>query len=308
MSQLPTNYKKNPEQAAVLKITTGAYKGKQFRLISSRITIGRSNDCDVVFKDNQSISREHALITFEDDNYFIKTLNPKNPVVVNGKKVDLCHLQSRNKIAIGDMELIFENKSPLPALYTDPHQLHQQQKSLKGTKTNILSRLIFFGFILFLGFLLLSEDNKKQEDRVKLKTQQELTEELEILTKISEEEVTSNKLSPERKAARIAFIKGFRDYRKGYFQRALKTFRHCITLDKTYSSCQSYIEKSNIQTERLIQKKMVLGKRYQQNKQFGACKAIFKSITIMVQDNSSSIYKEALLNKRLCDSKTQNKL
>ena len=308
MDQLPTSYKKNPEQAAVLKITTGMYKGKQFRLIGSRITIGRSNDCDVVFKDSQSISREHALITFENDSYFIKTLNLKNPVFVNGKKIELCHLQSGNKITVGDTEFIFENKSPLPALYTDPHQLHQQQKSLKNVKTNFLPRLMFFGLILFMGFLLLSEDNKVQENQVKLKTQQEVAEELEVLKKLSEEEISLSKLSPERKAARIAFIKGFRDYRKGYFQRALKTFSHCITLDRTYSNCQSYIEKSNIQIEKLIQKKMVLGKRYQQNKQFGACKAIFKSVTIMVQDTNSSVYKEALLNKRLCDSKTKHRL
>ena len=303
-----TLYKKNPEQAAVLKILNGTHKGKQFRLIGSRITIGRSNDCDIVLKDNTVVSREHAIISFESNNYFIKSLTKDNPVLVDGKKIDLCHLQNGNEILLGNMKFRFENQSPLPSLYTDIKDLKAQQNSLKKSGNLNPMRLILIGLLFFGGFLFLSDNKIETEDQIKLKTQQEVEEELTVLKKIYSEEKDTDKISEDHKVARTAFIKGFRDYRKGYFQRAIKSFRHCLALDKSYSNCHRYIEKSNIQIEKLIQKKMLLGKRYKQNKQYSACKAIFKSVTIMVKDTSSLIYKEALLNRDLCSSKTKNKL
>lgn len=305
---VPTKHKQNPEKAAVLKILKGTHKGKQFRLIGSRILIGSHSDCDIVFKNNKTISPQHAMVSFESNAYFIKSLDSKNPVIIENKKVDLHNLQNGHEMHIGNLKFKFQRKSPLPSLYTNPEELSRQQKSLKKSGGLNPARLILFAFIFLVGFLFLSDEGTKEAEKLKLKTQKEVEEELTALEKTYTEEKDSSKISKERKAAQIAFISGFRDYRKGYFQRALKTFRHCLTLDKNYVNCHRYIEKSKIQQEKLVQKKMLLGKRYQQNKQYHACKAIFKSVTIMVQDTTSLVYKEAMLNRKLCSSKTKNKL
>ena len=77
------------------------------------------------------------------------------------------------------------------------------------------------------------------------------------------EESQKKVLTPKEKAAKVAFLKGFRDYRKGYFHRALKMFQHCLILHKQNPLCQSYSIKSKTQIDKLIQKKLRLGKAYQ---------------------------------------------
>ena len=61
-----------------------------------RVVIGRSEDADITIKDNV-VSRRHAQITHEGDNYFIRDLNSTNGVFVNGKRI-----RSRTQITAND--------------------------------------------------------------------------------------------------------------------------------------------------------------------------------------------------------------
>jgi ABC-type multidrug transport system ATPase subunit len=55
--------------------------------LKSLITLGRSVDCDIVFK-SQSVSQFHATIEkIESNKYIIKDTNSENGVFVNGKKI-----------------------------------------------------------------------------------------------------------------------------------------------------------------------------------------------------------------------------
>ena len=161
-------------------------------------------------------------------------------------------------------------------------------------------RLIFILVLIGLVFLLVSEDSSKEKKELNLglRTESQVLEEVEALKKLNEEESEKKTLSSRDKAAKVAFIKAFRDYRKGYFYRALKMFQHCLTLQKNHTLCQNYSEKSKVQMERLIQKKIRLGNGYKANKQYEACRAIFKNVEIMIQDPRSPVYKEARQNKK----------
>ena len=145
-------------------------------------------------------------------------------------------------------------------------------------------------------------------EKLDLQTESKIVKEIEELKKLTEEVAQKNKLSPNEKAAGEAFLKGFRDYRKGYFQRALKLFRHCLTLHKEEDLCQSYSYKAERQIDRLIQKKIRLGKSYKDNQQYKACQAAFKSVEIMIQDSKNLLYKEARANRRECEIHLTNKI
>ena len=133
-------------------------------------------------------------------------------------------------------------------------------------------------------------------------------EDIDQLKKLNEETSQKIQLSSQEKAAQEAFLKGFRDYRKGYFQRALKIFQHCLTLYKGSALCQSYSYKAKRQIDRLIQKKIRLGKSYKDNQQYSACRAVFKSVEIMIQDSKNLLYKEARENRKECEIQLTNRI
>lgn len=301
MSNLPGQLIKQTE-APVLRILTGSNKGKQFRLLSSSITIGRHYDCDVIFKDDPKCSRQHAKIKKEEGIYLIESLNPTNLVLVNKKPITTHTLKSKDKITIGNVEMLFLEKSaPAPIKQVQPSKV----------KKNWLNppRLILLIACIAGAALYFSEDKKTNtEEKLSIKTEAEILKEVEDIESLNKEEDEKKALSSQEKAAKTAFIKGFRDYRKGYFHRALKIFQHCLTLNKANVLCQSYTRKSKTQIDILIQKKIRLGNAYKKNKQYEACRAAFKSVEIMIQDSKSPVYKEASANKKLCEIQLKNKI
>lgn len=67
-----------------LKIIKGPYKNTSYKLISKKITIGRSHDNDIVLENDDKCSRKQALIQLEsNNNYSIKNLSTKSAIQVN---------------------------------------------------------------------------------------------------------------------------------------------------------------------------------------------------------------------------------
>lgn len=60
--------------------------GKIFAVRSNHCTVGRSKNADCVI-DNPQISREHALIEFDGESYYISDLNSSNHTYVDGKEL-----------------------------------------------------------------------------------------------------------------------------------------------------------------------------------------------------------------------------
>ena len=309
--------------SGVLRIVNGPHKGKQLRLLGNEITIGRHSDCDIVMKNNKSCSRKHARIIQKNNSYSIESLKKENLVLVNKQPVPVPQiLREGDIITLGDIVCVFSENKPLPALISQ-HQKNQLPKkfnpenisppkastSVKKTKVNPRFFIILIVVGVF-GFLLLS-DNKEttKEDAKKIRTQKAIQEELETTKKINEEEEqTIQEITPSEGEAQIAFIKGFRDYRKGYYHRATKHFNHCLALNRKYDICASYVRQSKKQIERLIQRKMILGKEYRRNRQYKSCISTFRSVEIMIRNTSHILFKEAAENRKFCELKTQNKI
>lgn len=312
---------KTQSKNGVLRITSGRNKGKKLRLLGKKITIGRHNECDIVMKDNRTCSRKHALIIKKRNSYSIESLKEDNPVLVNNQPVKTPHiLREGDIVVLGDVQCVFAEQKPVPArlsqngnIIKKPHsgaeslQQAEFRKKRKERKINPIFILVILGLS---GFLLLSEEQKEgAEQTMKIKTEQEAAEELEAMRKINEEkEREILKTAPSEGEARIAFIKGFRDYRKGYYLRAEKHFNHCLTLNKKYEICKSYVRQSRNRMERIIQKKMLLGKEYRKNSQYKSCAAAFQSVEIMVRDTTHILFKEARENRKFCEMKIYNRI
>ncbi len=85
------------EAYPVLLGQTGPLNGVRWVLDEDRMIIGRSPDCKFVIADRQ-VSRQHAIITKENDGIFISDVGSKNGTYINGVKVT-----EKKRIQDGDM-------------------------------------------------------------------------------------------------------------------------------------------------------------------------------------------------------------
>ena len=77
-----------------------------FQLQSPETLIGRAPTNDLRFKD-ESMSREHAVILWEDGVYTIEDLQSTNGIRVNGKKHRSAELQDGDEVCIGKTHITF---------------------------------------------------------------------------------------------------------------------------------------------------------------------------------------------------------
>jgi pSer/pThr/pTyr-binding forkhead associated (FHA) protein len=77
-----------------------------FQIQAAETLIGRASTNDLRFKD-ESMSREHAVILWEDDCYTIEDLQSTNGIRVNGKKLRSAQLEDGDEIWIGQTQITF---------------------------------------------------------------------------------------------------------------------------------------------------------------------------------------------------------
>lgn len=83
-----------------LLLTIGGVATNEFALMKSRITIGRTNDNDVVL-DDPLVSGHHALVIISDSAILLQDLNSTNGIRVNGHEVRNVSLKHGDAIQIG---------------------------------------------------------------------------------------------------------------------------------------------------------------------------------------------------------------
>ena len=86
-----------------LKAQNIGFRSKQLLgLVAEEVVIGRNPTTDITLLD-EGISREHALILFDDDmpGYIIEDLQSTNGTKVNGKRVRSASLVEGDEIQIG---------------------------------------------------------------------------------------------------------------------------------------------------------------------------------------------------------------
>jgi pSer/pThr/pTyr-binding forkhead associated (FHA) protein len=84
-----------------------AFKPRQNFLIDKNpFVVGRGADCDLVL-DRFGISKHHARISFDGNQYLFEDLGSKNGAYVNGNRVESVNLQEGDLISLSGTDLIF---------------------------------------------------------------------------------------------------------------------------------------------------------------------------------------------------------
>ncbi len=99
-------------QRAYLEITGSEEKDGIFELGESSVVIGRSTECDIQLG-VQNVSRKHARVFLQNEEYLIEDMESTNGVFVNGIKVVRCVLRNNDQIEIGGVKLVFNEEKRL---------------------------------------------------------------------------------------------------------------------------------------------------------------------------------------------------
>ncbi len=92
---------------AYLIIKHGLERGKDFKIQKEETKIGRDEENDIILS-HPTVSRFHAKIIREGENYFIEDLNSANSTFVNGIKVQKELLHDNDILQFGDIVCVFK--------------------------------------------------------------------------------------------------------------------------------------------------------------------------------------------------------
>ncbi len=79
----------------------GPDKGKDFRVLKEKLTIGKSENSDLTIL-SDFVSRNHAILSYENRKFVLSDLDSTNHTYVNEKKVTRRILKDNDLIKFGD--------------------------------------------------------------------------------------------------------------------------------------------------------------------------------------------------------------
>ena len=302
-----------------IKVISGPHKGDEYQLLSTKISIGRSDENDIILVNDPKVSRKHVEIIITSDAISITNQSEGSRLRVNGKSIDNASLTNNSVITIGSTkirfsaELIIANSAYPLAEYNSAggnQPIYPDLATAKSGETkksnlmfiSIISIIVIAGAVIFSG-------GKKEFTPLDVQSADDIQESIQSADDLRVEEAKEFKSrglnTKEFKEAQSNYIKGFRDYKKGQYERAISSFHACLSLYPKHLLCQRYQKLSYKKHEELIQYNMMLGKKYFDQGQYQACRSTFRNAMIMISDRSSKVYKEATANYKLCRLKTE---
>ena len=97
---------------AVLQIVNPTGPSDQYPLQGDRAIMGRHPDCDLVLE-SASVSRQHAQILRENNQYYVEDLHSRNGTFVNGQLISGRKLlQDGDRLKICDLSFTFYTDQP----------------------------------------------------------------------------------------------------------------------------------------------------------------------------------------------------
>lgn len=83
------------------------YKIKEVYVLEDNVSIGRGTQNDIILRDPY-ISKNHARITLDEEEYFLEDLESANGTLVNDTRVlDVVKLKDGDRIKFGQVEFLF---------------------------------------------------------------------------------------------------------------------------------------------------------------------------------------------------------
>jgi pSer/pThr/pTyr-binding forkhead associated (FHA) protein len=101
-------------EKAFLRVLEGPAKDRIIYLSEDPALIGRDPQCDIQLPDH-SISRRHARVVFQYEDFVLEDLDSTNGTFVNGIRIVKCVLRQKDTIHLGNVKMVFSEELLLSA-------------------------------------------------------------------------------------------------------------------------------------------------------------------------------------------------
>jgi len=129
---------------ALLQIVSTSGASEQFPLHGERAVMGRHPDCDLVLE-SASVSRQHAQILRENNQFFVEDLHSRNGTFVNGQLISGRKLlQDGDRLKICDLSFTFYTDQPSDRMRltdTSALALLEDDNGAAASQSSIMSKL-----------------------------------------------------------------------------------------------------------------------------------------------------------------------
>ena len=322
----------------MLVVRSGPDAGAAYQLLPPRVTIGRDPESNNVVVNDPKVSRNAVVIEFAPEEISIVDVSGKNKLNVNGnsggQSGERVSIKGGDVIRLGDSELAFvveamqlpslvpnlfpnaqsERNAPLSLVGASPHLGHgvhgaaqSKPKSSRSKKSG--GRLPFY---LVVGALLAgaiyignTQQTRKKLDRG-IRTTSEIEKEItETDSRVAEAAKKRTFRTEEEKTryeeAQRHYIEGFRDYQKGNYTRAMRSFETARAIDPEHVLARRYFRQAEKQRDEIITQQLLEGRRYREKNMFARCSSALEKALVMMPNKDDLKFKQAEAMKKECD-------
>jgi hypothetical protein len=319
----------------MISVRSGPAAGATYQLLPPRVSIGRDSATNNVVLIDPRVSRNAAVIEFSPDEIVILDVSGKAKLSVNGIPGDRHSIKGGDVIQVGESELIFIVEAlhlpvhnppptggiapvfpehhglgptlagnPRGRIETEPHLRSRRSRPKRGGGRGPLYLVValILGGIIIIGK---SEQNSKKLD-AGLRTTSEIEKEISETTARVDALTKKRQFRTEEEKTRYEesqkhYLRGFRDYQKGNYTRAISALETAIGLDPENVLARRYYRLAQKQKDEVITNLLLEGRRYREKAMYARCSSAIEKALVLMTNKDDLKFKEAEKIKKECD-------
>lgn len=319
----------------MIAVRSGPDAGAVYQLLPPRVSIGRDPATNNVVVNDPKVSRNAAVIEFTPEDIRILDVSGRANLAVNGQAVETSSIKGGDLIRLGNSELSFVVEAlQLPAVAPAPQNDYgaplalvgdgagasvRQRAGLNGTlppraDASMLPKkksgrgTFYFVLMIVLGglaYMIANDETVKKLDRG-LRTTSEIEKEIsETDARVAEASKKRSFRTEEEKTryeeAQKHYIEGFRDYQKGNYTRAMRSFETARAIDPEHVLARRYYRQAEKQRDEAVTQLLLEGRRYREKDMHTRCSSAIEKALVMMANKDDLKYKQAEAMKKECD-------
>lgn len=170
----------------------------------------------------------------------------------------------------------------------------------------IIYALVGVGLVIL---LLQMQESSSKRAALDLRTSAVISSEIEQSEDVVEQLAVSAEVqnSIQYQSAQQHYVKGFRDYLQGQYDRAIQSFQAALSFFPNHSMAKHYLSVSRRKLDELVSFHMAQGARYRGKTNWRLCSSSYRQAMILIKDDRNPKYTEAKQFRSECEAQMRGR-
>ncbi len=298
----------------LIEILSGPEAGRVFQLLPPKVRIGRGTENDIVLTDLR-VSREQLVLEFRSGQFEVKNISDKNVMRINKYEASHSILKDKDVLTIGGTKLRFRAKGAQKSLVSPgaglgepatarpaPHLRRPRSHAKSEAKSR---RLVLFAVTGVLVLVALFSGDKKTDETAPIQTNQLRESSIEESRKRLEDLQQKRSFASEEERQRHEtadehYRRGFRDFKKRNYLRAMQAFQTALSVDPGHERASRYYQLADKSRQKSIDEFLLEGQRYWEKAMYDRCEASLRKAMVLINNPNDPKYTQAETLRKEC--------